>query len=113
MAFNINHSATITSKPTYSPQSVSSEDELTRILNTAVISTHAKKAQDLSQELNILIHTPEFKAILGAIRQVSIEQNISEKLSAEKLVETFRNLDKIWNDYVFLEGIEKLRCPKP
>ncbi len=36
-------------------------------------------------------------------------QQITEKEAAEQMVETFRKMDKIWGEYIFQEGVDRLK----
>lgn len=89
-----------------------SQDEFARIFNTAIISTHAESVKDLSGELMDLIAQPPFQAILNAARLLASEQNLSAKQATEEVIKTFRKVDQIWNAYVFLEGVGKLKSPR-
>ncbi len=86
-------------------------DELTRIFNTALVSTRAKNLRDSSAELYALLQAPAFRVILGSIRQLSAQQGISELEAAEKVIETFRRIDEIWSDCIFQEGVNQLKGP--
>src|SRR5688572_17719098 len=73
-----------------------SEDErLARLFNTALISTHAKATENLSQELHTLMVSPSFQVILSATRQLAQQQGISEREAAESIIQTFRKMDRI------------------
>lgn len=93
-----------------STQSAGSDD-LTRVFNTALVATRAESIQDFSTELYTLLDSPAFKAILQAVRHLSRTQGISEKDAAESLIQSFRRIDKIWSDYVFQEGLDRLKAP--
>ena len=92
-------------------------DELTKIFNSAIVSTRVDsgqagaKARDFSAELYTLVQTPAFSAILSAIRLLARSQNLSEREAAEQMIGTFRRLDGVWTDYVFQEGVDRLRAP--
>lgn len=89
-----------------------SRDDLTRIFNTAVISSKAETKRDLSTELQELTESPAFKAILNSVRQLAAVQGISERQSAEVIIDTFRKLDDVWNEYVLREGLDRIRRPR-
>jgi LPS sulfotransferase NodH len=90
------------------PDEVSIEN-LTRIFSTALVSSRTPEVRDFSAELFHLVETPAFHAILGAVRQLAKTQGVSERDAARTIIETFRNLDKLWGDYLFQEGVEQLR----
>ncbi len=87
-------------------------DELTRVFNTALVSTQAKQKRDFSTELYELTESASFKAILNAVRQLSRVQGISERQATEQVIQTFRKMDQIWEGYIFQEGLDRLRKPR-
>jgi hypothetical protein len=84
-------------------------DELARIFNTALVATRSEAHRDFSVEIVEAIQSPPFKAILSAVRQHSLLEGITEKQAAEQIIGAFRKLDQIWADYVFQEGLERVR----
>lgn len=88
------------------------QDNLTRIFNTALISSQSKEKRNLSSELYGLTESPAFKAVLNAVRQLARVQGTTERQAAEQVIQTFRKMDEIWNEYVFREGLERLRSPR-
>jgi len=84
--------------------------ESVQILNTAIVKT--KEAQiDTSYEdrLAKTCNSSAMEAIGVAIDFLSDKEKISRDQAAIKIVETIRDLDKIWNDYVLMEGLGKLK----
>src|SRR5271156_2743238 len=73
-----------------------SMDELTRLFNSAIVSTRAETGRDFSAELYQLVQTPAFSAILSAIRLLSRSHGLSEAAAAEQVITTFRKLDTVW-----------------
>ena len=49
------------------------------------------------------------KALSTAISELSDAQNISRDQAAVQLIETVKELEKIWDDYVMMEGISNLK----
>lgn len=86
--------------------------DLTRVFNTALVSTQAGQKRDFSAELSELTESASFKAILNAVRQLSCVQGITERQAAEQVIQTFRKVDDIWSGYIFQEGLERLRNPR-
>ena len=86
-----------------------SVDELTKIFNTAVVSSRANANRDFSNELYNLVDSPSFEAILHGIRHLSNSQGVSERQAAEQIVKTFRKLDQVWTDYIFQEGVDRVQ----
>ena len=89
--------------------SPASTAELTRLLNAAILSTRADRKKDFAGELYQLVESPAFEAILAAIRNLSHSTGISERQAAEQIVQTFRKVDAVWTEYVFQEGVDRLR----
>jgi hypothetical protein len=48
-------------------------------------------------------------AINKAIAFLAEDQKISRDQAAQLLVESIRELDSVWNDYVVMEGIDRLK----
>lgn len=84
-------------------------DDLVRVFNTALVATRAGAIRDFSSELYQLVESPAFRAILTAIRQTARSQGLSEREAAEDVIQTFRKLDRLWGDYVFHEGLDRLK----
>jgi hypothetical protein len=91
---------------------VVAQDQLVRIFNTAIVSTQAGKKRDFSAEIYELTESSSFKTILSAVRQLARVQGVSERQAAEEVIQTFRKMDEIWSEYVFKEGLDKLRNPR-
>jgi len=84
------------------------QDRLGKIFNTALVATRANSTDNLSAELLAAMETPSFRAILGAVSHLSLEQGLSERAAAEELIKTFRKLDQIWSHYLFQEGTQAI-----
>jgi hypothetical protein len=100
------NSGLMTDASTSSPASTA---ELTRLLNAAILSTRADRKKDFAGELYQLVESPAFEAILAAIRNLSVSSGMSERQAAEAIVQTFRKVDTLWTEYVFQEGVDRLR----
>ena len=85
-------------------------DELVRVFNTAIVATRASAPRDLSTELFTLVDSPAFRSILQSVRSLARGQQISEKEASELIIETFRKMDRIWADYVYQEGVDRLKA---
>ncbi len=84
--------------------------ESIKILNTAIIKSKEKKIESGYEErLRDLCQSPVLEAINKAITSLSESQKISRDQSAIKIIDTVRELDKLWNDYILMEGIDKLK----
>lgn len=91
------------------PAKLTSVDELTRIFNTAIITSRSTASADLSSELYAVAASPAFRAILVAIKQLSQDQNLSLREAAEQVIGTFRKADTLWSEYIFQEGIDRVK----
>ncbi len=81
-----------------------------QLLNTAVIKSKEKRINASYEErLGKICQSPVMNALLVAIDHLSEDQKISKDHASVQLVETLRELDSIWNDYVLMEGIGKLK----
>lgn len=85
------------------------DDQLARILHTALVSTKSESKRDFYGELSQIMATPAFKAILHSIRWLCEHEHLSQKQATEELVNAFRSLDSIWKDYILHEGLENLK----
>ena len=89
----------------------------TKLFNTAVIATKIPKGSNSTGEVSALLHalvqSVTFQAILKSIREHATLQGISEAQAAEEIVRTFRDIDSVWNDYIFQEGLDRLKTQLP
>lgn|GEM_PF-2924216 len=83
--------------------------DLARTFNTAVVASRAARGRNHSSELFQLMETPAFQMILHAARSLARTQGVSERDACEQIIDTFRKVDQLWADYVFQEGMEKLK----
>jgi hypothetical protein len=84
-------------------------DDIARTFNTALVGSRVNSNRDFSSELATLVQSSAFQVILSSVKQLSRLEGISEREAAEKLIQTFRKLDQTWSDYVFKEGVDRLR----
>ena len=84
--------------------------ELVQLLNTAIIKTKEKSIDSSYEErLSNTCENPAIAALSVAIQHLSESENISRDQAAMQIVETVRELDTIWSDYVMMEGLSKLK----
>lgn len=84
--------------------------EFIQLLNTAIVKTKEKKIDSSYEErLTETCKKPAVSALAAAIEQLSEIKNISKDQAAMQIVETVRELDSIWSDYVMMEGLSKLK----
>ncbi len=87
--------------------------ELARLFHSAVVSTRAEASpRDLGGEIARLMATPAFQSILDAIVALAARQGIAPADAAAQLVVTFRQLDRIWEEYLVQEGADRVRQPE-
>ena len=81
-----------------------------RLLNTAILKNKEKKI-DISFEKRLYISCkkPAINALGFAISHLSESQNISRDQAALLIVESIRELDDSWNDYLLMEGLGKIK----
>ena len=84
-------------------------DDLARLFNTALVSTRDQGSRDWTGEIQRLMETPAFRALMSSIRHLARTQGISEVSAAEEMIRTFRALDSVWRDYVFQEGLDRIK----
>lgn len=84
-------------------------DDLARVFNTAIVATQAPENRNKAAELHQLMESPAFRAILAATRQLARSEGMTERQAAEQVIRTFRKVDQIWSDYVYQEGVDRLR----
>ena len=88
---------------------MSSADHQTKLFNTAIIATKVPKNTNYSTRLNALVKNRAFKTILKTIAAYAEETGMPQDQAAEEIVQTFREIDAIWDEYIFHEGLEKLK----
>ncbi len=88
---------------------MASPTDLSRIFSTAIVSTRVEKERDLSREISEMMKSPAFQAILEAVDRYAAEQGLSTKQAAEDLIETFRKVDGCWSEFVFQQGVNRVR----
>ena len=84
--------------------------EFAQIINTAIIKSKEKRINSFYEERLIAVcQHPAIKALELAISHLSSTQKISQDQAAIELIEAIRELDNIWDDYVKMEGLTKLK----
>lgn len=91
------------------PKPSASPGEAARMFNTVLVSSRVRTKKDFSRELFELTESSAFKAILSAVKQLSQLQGISERQASEQVIQTFRKMDEVWGEYLFHEGVDRLR----
>ncbi len=84
--------------------------ESIQLINTAIIKCKEKKINSSYEErLRKVCESPVVDILSKLITQLSESEKISRDQAAIEVVETIRELDDIWNDYVTMEGIDRLK----
>jgi hypothetical protein len=84
--------------------------ESVQLLNTAIIKSKEKKIDNSYDErLKKICQSPVFDALNKAISHLAETQRISRDQASLQIIETIRELDSVWTDYVTMEGIHSLR----
>ena len=82
-------------------------EALQQIFNTALVRTQPSlSAEEISRELMKSVASPAFRAILGAVHRLSVDEGIDERVAAEQVISTFRKIDRLWGEYLTREGME-------
>jgi len=110
----LEHDAGIKNKkfiPAISPDKTSDkiDDQLKRIFHTAMVSSHKSQSGGHSQALKQVMESPAFHAILNAVRELSQDQNLGPQEAAEEIIDAFRKLDEIWKNFLYSEGLTRLK----
>jgi ribonuclease D len=99
---------TLTTKQTEFPA-----ESLAKIFNTAVLSTKCSANQHAPNDLLSLMQSPEFSALLDAVRSLCASQGCDEQTAAERLIATFRSIDSLWNEALLHAGLDRLTAAAP
>ena len=86
------------------------EKEFIQIINTAIVKSKEKGINSFYEErLLDICQQPAIKALNVAVAHLSSIQKISQDQAAIELIEAIRELDSVWDDYVKMEGLGKLK----
>lgn len=84
--------------------------ESIQLLNTAIIKSKEKKIDNSYEDrLNKINNSPAIEIINKSISMLAESQKISRDQAALQIIESIRELDSIWTDYVTMEGIDRLK----
>lgn len=82
--------------------------DLARIFSTAIVSTRTENSTDHGQKLSALMESPAAKVLLEAIQQLARSEGISELEAGQDLIRVFREIDQVWADYLYQEGLGRV-----
>ena len=81
-----------------------------QLINTAIIkSKEGRLESSYEDRLSETCQKPAIKSLSVAISHLSESQKITRDQAAIQIIETVRDLEKIWEDYVIMEGINNLK----
>ena len=81
-----------------------------QLLNTAIIKSKEKKIDySYKEKLSKICQSSSIKSLSMAISHLSEVEKISRDQAAVRIVESIRELDSLWGDYVMMEGMSKLK----
>lgn len=88
----------------------SENQESVQLLNTAIIKSKEKRINiSYEERLSQACENPAIKALDHAISLLSESEKISRDQAAIQIIETVRELDGIWTDFLMMEGITKTK----
>jgi hypothetical protein len=84
--------------------------ESIQLINTAIIKGKERRIDTTYEDrLSKACESNAIKAISNAISQLAESEKISYDQAAIQIVETIKELDKVWTDYVLMEGINNIK----
>lgn len=87
-----------------------SRQHIAQLLNTAIVKSKEQTVRSNFQErLQAVCNSKAVESIGIAAKHLADAENISHDQAMGKLIETFRELDSIWSDYVTMEGLSRLK----
>ena len=86
------------------------EKDSIQLINTAIIKSKESRLESSYEDrLSKTCQKPAMNALSVAISSLSESKKISRDQAAIQIIETVRELEKIWEDYVAMEGINNLK----
>ena len=79
----------------------------TRAFNTSILSTSIEPKSSES-DLESLLSTPEYTAILLAAQSLAEKLQVSPEAATERLIQTFRSIDICWEKILLKKGAQAL-----
>lgn len=103
------HNAITENNELVEPDNDNESSSSMKAFNTAIVTTRCESIDNHSDKLSQLVSSPAFNAILSSIEKLATSENISKDQAAAELIKTFREIDSIWNSFIFQEGLSKLQ----
>lgn len=86
------------------------DQELVQLLNTAIITSKENKiSASYEERLSQICQSKAIEAYGMAIKYLAESLEISRDNAAVMLVDTVRDLDRVWDDFIKMEGLSKLK----
>jgi hypothetical protein len=79
-----------------------------KLFNTVLVASKEKGGEDPTQELEDLMNSEAFEAILGCIDHYSVRSGLSKQEAMKEIIHTFRSLDSLWSEFIFNEGLNRI-----
>lgn len=99
--------------PSFMSVPPASVEDLGRLFNTALLASGSPAGRDWACEIQRLMETQAFASLMGAIRHLARARGLSETAAAEEMVLTLRSLERLWQEYVYQEGLARIRGAAP
>ena len=81
-----------------------------QLLNTAIVkSKELEIDKSYEERLKRVCDSPAIEHINKAISNLADSQSISKEQAAQMIVKVLSDLESIWDDYVVMEGLDKLK----
>ncbi len=87
--------------------SAASKETWSKAFNTSILST-LLESKSLDGEIESILSTPEYEAILLAAQSLSVKLQITPETATERLIQTFRNIDTCWEKVLLKKGAQSL-----
>lgn len=84
--------------------------ETMQMLNTSIVNSKSEGIDnDYDSRLTALCESEEMKAISSVVEKLSNALSITRDEAANRIFGTIRELDKVWDDYLLMEGLLALK----
>lgn len=89
---------------------MSKMNETIQLINSAIIKSRELDLKtDLQARMTQIAESDEMEAFDAAISEFAKKQKVTKEQAALKFVTTLRELDSIWNQYLLIEGSDRLK----
>ena len=85
-------------------------NETIQLINSAIIKSRELDLKtDLQERMSKIAESSEMEALDIAINEFAKKQKVTKEQAAIRFVSTLRELDSIWNQYLLIEGSDRLK----